>query len=972
MLNKDNMDYEFSDIPLGQGKQRSNWRNRFGIYTAYGQLIALVFLPICVLAVAGGLVVLFETTKAIKAQQQAHAQAILSRYKPVSEKLLVVLETEEGRAKAQVIMQSMLIEHHLNRAALMDANGKELVKIGNSSLSWPLFDKKLRFIKDLPSPIGNVYGMNIGTKSKPTWLMIDLDNEPITIAHYRVWLALAITGLLTILLLLLFLNIYSKRWIAPVYEMRLHLQNTDHTNLYKPMHVVSSGELNMLQRDIVFLLRRLHLSYQELKEYAEQTEDDLRNAFDDMEIQTISIRSARDAAVMASEAKSAFLANISHELRTPLNSIDGFINLLARKHNLSAEQNMYVQTIKKSSAHLLALVNDVLDFSKIEAGKLILEKQEVDLYALIYDVVDMLTPLAAEKNINLSVFYYEDVPIWVISDELRCKQILTNLVSNALKFTTEGEVIVRVGLLDESTQNNPYSSEQIIISVQDTGAGVPAQDRQQLFKSFSQGDPSITRQFGGTGLGLVISKQLVHLLGGDIGYQDNVTENIANKGSTFWFSIPQGANLEQPKSPILSNPVNILANIAHESSLQVLSGLLNNMSANLTKATSTADLLDKLKLDNLKDAQPYDWVIVDGKDDLPALLRGIRENYRGKLVVYDYQVSLDFDLLKRYQVEALNQPFNRRELFALLAGTKDEETLPTKKWHGKHVLAVDDHMPNLMVLDALLAELDVAVTTVNSGFEAIETFNRKNLANEPYDLIFMDIQMPRMSGFEASEQIRAIEKKHQHVPIIALTAHALSDEKAKLLSAGVDDYMSKPISQPQLISVLKKWFDADKSPVAPSYGRLKALSDSSMLQAHAESDAMIQTNDLPLIDWQDALSRSANKQDLAKDILRMLLASLPQEKQQLQATWEMGDIEEVGQIAHRITGGTRYTGVPALRDVVNNFQLACLEQTEKPPEKAKIVLTEQYTQLINAIDNLIDIVPEDYPEIADVFKPKNN
>ncbi|EBK2251388.1 hybrid sensor histidine kinase/response regulator, partial [Salmonella enterica subsp. enterica serovar Enteritidis] len=377
------------------------------------------------------------------------------------------------------------------------------------------------------------------TAPLPTlWLIVNIDNEPLQVARYQVMLALAITGLFTILLLLLTTHIYARRWIAPIYEMRLHLQRTNANNLYKPMTINASGEINQLQQDLVKTLRRLHKSFQELKNHAEQTEDDLRLAFDEMEMQNISIRNARDAAVSASQTKSAFLANISHELRTPLNSIDGFINLLSRHGGLNAEQDLYVQTIRKSSAHLLALVNDVLDFSKIEAGKLVLDSHEFDLYASIYDVVDMLSPLAAEKDLRLAVFFYDDVPHYLVGDALRTKQVLTNLVNNAIKFTDDGEVIVRVSL-DEDID------DLIHISVQDTGRGISPEHQKVLFQSFSQGDPSITRQYGGTGLGLVISKQLTYLMGGNIGFYDNATEQAGDasqshkiKGTTFWFTLP--------------------------------------------------------------------------------------------------------------------------------------------------------------------------------------------------------------------------------------------------------------------------------------------------------------------------------------------------------------------------------------------------------------------------------------------------
>ena len=504
------------------------YKKRFDTSSAYGQLIILVFLPICLLAAVGGILVFYETMRASNSEQEVLAEAVLIRYTPAIAELVPELleqekqqekqqaETGDGKSKTDTKSQvaiatlegiqdrlgRMQSEQHVQRIAIINQNNEVLASVGYGiDEAWPLIDASERFLSQKPTPIGTAYGSTLGEfDGQQVWLMVDMDNEPLYIARYRIAMALAITGLFTILILLLSLNIYSKRWIAPIYELRLQLQRTHVDNLYQPIPVESNGELNLLQQDLVRTLRRLHASFQDLKDHAEQTEDDLRLAFDEMEMQNISIRNARDAAISTSQAKSAFLANISHELRTPLNSIDGFINLLARHGELNPEQDLYVQTIRKSSAHLLALVNDVLDFSKIEAGKLVLDRHEFDLYDTIYDVVDMLSPVAAEKGLRMAVLFYNDVPMRINGDALRLKQVLTNIVGNAIKFTDSGDVVVRVSLDD-------HRDNYLMISVQDSGKGISLSDQKMLFQSFSQGDPSITRQYGGTGLGLVISKQ---------------------------------------------------------------------------------------------------------------------------------------------------------------------------------------------------------------------------------------------------------------------------------------------------------------------------------------------------------------------------------------------------------------------------------------------------------------------------------
>ncbi len=1153
------------------------YTKRFDSGSAYGQLIVLVFLPICVLAVVGGILVFHETMRASESEQKALAEAVLIRYKPVVIELIPELleqdrlqsaanrtyaqniagdmtanrkallenktkpdhmplsqvhsdhyistpsdslsstvlseETIEGlsaSAQSKVALADesqgaridttqgamttlvsirdklshMQSEQHVQRIAIINENNQILATVGYGiKESWPLIDPSQSFLSQQVTPIGTAYGSILGDfAGQRLWLLIDMDNEPLYIARYRIAMALVITGLLTILILLLSLNIYAKRWIAPIYELRLQLQRTHVDNLYKPIPVESDGELNLLQQDLVKTLRRLHSSFQELKDNAEQTEDDLRLAFDEMEMQNISIRNARDDAISTSQAKTAFLANISHELRTPLNSIDGFINLLARHGELNPEQDLYVHTIRKSSAHLLALVNDVLDFSKIEAGKLVLDRHEFDLYDTIYDVVDMLSPVAAEKGLRMAVLFYNDVPMRIVGDALRLKQVLTNLVGNAIKFTDGGDVVVRVSLDD-------HRDNYLMISVQDSGKGISLEDQKMLLQSFSQGDPSITRQYGGTGLGLVISKQLTRLMGGDIGFYDNAQENIANQGATFWFRMPthidvlEAATGQTIAPPILAplanenDEFNVLVWINHNASSQVLKASLQTLPIKLTQANSLPGVLESLK----ERGNYWDWVIVDNdkQDDMMALLKQIRLHYQGKLAVFGYQVAADQALLNRYQANILYEPLDKRQLYAMLDTQKKNVTVRAQlpRWHGVTVLAVDDHLPNLLVLDALLSELGIHVITANSGFDAIELVSKqqsKNLKNvkpiqqslsdktqlskaqvgdqinnteerasaqlkaklqnnDTIDLIFMDIQMPRMSGREAAQQIRKIEIGDSRIPIIALTAHGLSDERDKLLASGIDDYVGKPISQPQLLQVLQKWLDrtsTDQSlttAITPNHPKtvkdkavaninsakqkgkstdkvvsrplsLKKIRDDYLrdnqprddylrepqrmtqpryqalqYQEHASEDQDEHSQYLPkenhwkssaieglqILDWQDALTRSANKPDLAAKLITMMLDTIADEKEALDQAWQARDRNELAQIAHRILGASRYTGVPQLRQASQNLEDKCLLNVQHTTPAQFAMLKPYFEDLILALNNLqtLDLSP---------------
>ena len=1156
------------------------YKKRFDTSSAYGQLIILVFLPICVLAAVGGILVFHETMRASDSEQEVLAEAVLIRYTPAIALLIPELLEQEQQQTGSNIgnmpqaamttltgiqdkLGRMQSEQHVQRIAIINESNQVLATVGYGlNEEWPLISDSKQFLSQKPTPVGTAYGSVLGEfEGETLWLLVDMDNEPLYIARYRIAMALVITGLFTILILLLSLNIYSKRWIAPIYELRLQLQRTHVDNLYQPVPVESDGELNLLQQDLVRTLRRLHRSFQELKDHAEQTEDDLRLAFDEMEMQNISIRNARDAAISTSQAKSAFLANISHELRTPLNSIDGFINLLARHGELNPEQDLYVQTIRKSSAHLLALVNDVLDFSKIEAGKLVLDRHEFDLYDTIYDVVDMLSPVSSEKGLRMAVLFYNDVPMRINGDALRLKQVLTNIVGNAIKFTDSGDVVVRVSLDD-------HRDNHLMISVQDSGKGISLADQKMLFQSFSQGDPSITRQYGGTGLGLVISKQLIRLMGGDIGFHDNAQENIANQGATFWFRMPAhvdvleaatGQTIELPVlAPLASDTdeFNVLVWINHTASIQVLKASLQYLPIKLTQANSLPGVLESLK----EYGNYWDWVIVDDdtQDDMMALLKQIRLHYQGKLAVFGYQVAADQALLNRYHANILYEPLDKRQLYAMLdtQNRNKPKNIQEPRWKGVTVLAVDDHLPNLLVLDALLSELGIQVITASSGFDAIEIISKQQSKNikpakndkqslsnktqlskaeardelnkkpnhaiyaeevntddklatqdkNSIDLIFMDIQMPRMSGHEAAKQIRNIETADSRIPIIALTAHGLADERDKLIASGINDYVGKPISQPQLLQVLQKWLGrkSTTSPLATlsdasvpnsdlqGYGlqgsdlqnanlhstasynadgqetglqdiaglknnlstsdiakssdqksagypilvasnsshhrashlsgepnitrplSLKKIRDNYLRDSQPREDYRRETtretqpryeslrlhkqpmgstlvssnrddvtnskvyeqvnNDQgknnisksdtsDILDWQDALTRSANKPELAAKLITMMLDTIDDEKQALTQAWEAGDRHMLAQIAHRILGGSRYTGVPQLRQASQDLEDKCLLNVQHTTPVQFAMIEPYYEALLTALNNLQTVDLSSYSQL---------
>ncbi len=506
---------------------------------------------------------------------------------------------------------------------------------------------------------------------------------------------------------------------------------------------------------------------------------------------------------LASRSKSEFLANMSHELRTPMNGVLGMLNLLS-KTRLDSSQKDCVGTAVSSGKNLLNLINDILDFSKIEAGRMEFESINFSLLSLVEDTCSALATQAHGKDIELITDLDFTIPVMVNGDPTRARQVLTNLIGNAIKFTSHGEIIVRTRL--ESDQDRT-----VVFEVQDSGVGIPEASLDTIFDSFAQADGSTTRKFGGTGLGLSISKQLVEGLGGEIGVR-----SVAGEGSTFWFKLPFAACTESVPAKVYNRLVGkkLLLLEGNDTARESLSTCLTLLGCEVSAVSTGAKGLVNLETASysavlvgttLQDMHGEQFVEVmqnnPGFDSLKVMSL-VYMSAKSHSLLSNANPRVGVHLTKPVRLESLHNT-----LADLIAGELIQPVDSTDTTNVSHdaplasVLVVEDNEINQMVATGMLESLGFAVTTADNGRIALET-----LEENQFDLILMDCQMPEMDGYEATGRIRASSNSvTAGTPIIALTANAMSGDAEKCLDAGMDDYLAKPFEPELFEEKLQAW-----------------------------------------------------------------------------------------------------------------------------------------------------------------------
>jgi signal transduction histidine kinase/DNA-binding response OmpR family regulator len=539
-----------------------------------------------------------------------------------------------------------------------------------------------------------------------------------------------------------------------------------------------------------------------------------------MVLLTRRLRVAQAQAEAATYAKSSFLAAMSHEVRTPMNAVIGMTGLLLDT-DLTPEQRDCAETVRRSGEALLSVINDILDFSKIEAGKLIIESIPFDLRLVMEEVNEMLAPRAEDKSLDLVLEYIPSTPRHFVGDAGRIRQVVTNLVGNAVKFTERGYVLIRVESTGEETER-----AVIRVSVEDTGTGIPADKMHALFQKFSQVDASTTRKYGGTGLGLAITKQLVELMGGSVG-----VESSPGKGSTFWFTLPLTLDAQPHAAPVptddlrglrvmIVDDVEINRRVLHE---QITSWGLRNGS--FPDAQGVVEAL----LRAAAAGDPYEFVLLDyqmpGMDgaSLAAAIKSEAALQRTAVIML---TSIGhWSEVHKVAGEAIDaclvKPVRQSQLLNTLATTWSKRLLTSPGSAGRpkvqagelrlslaaefagsqiRILVAEDNIVNQKVATRMLEKLGLRADVAANGREAVEMCELL-----PYDLVLMDCHMPEMDGFAATREIRKRIGNHDRIAIVAMTAEAMEGCRENCLAAGMDDYLAKPVKIEDLAGVLRKW-----------------------------------------------------------------------------------------------------------------------------------------------------------------------
>ncbi len=777
----------------------------------------------------------------------------------------------------------------------------------------------------------NTLSANISSLGKVT---VELSLRATTLKQSQALLNSVLITMITVIVSI-FLGLWASRTVtAPIVKLNDAVEKLEKGEFDTRVAEHTGGELGTLEHGFNSMAVSLQQAHEELQEKVDQATQELRETLEAVEIQNVELDIARKKALEASKVKSEFLANMSHEIRTPINGILGFTDLLSHSQ-LDDEQLDYLNTIKESGANLLAIINDILDFSKIEAGKLVIDNVAFDMRDCVEEVFSLLAPSAYNKNLELVHLIYSDVPLKLHGDPIRIRQVLTNLVHNAIKFTSVGRVVVRI-MLDEDKNEDCM----IRITVADTGIGLNEDEQKKLFNAFAQADTSTTRRFGGAGLGLVISKKLVEQMGGQIGLESEI-----DKGSTFWFTLKlnkQRAPESEAKAidtPLKDRKILLLDEMPL--SRLALRHIFESWNINVTEVDNKHSFISLLTANkgwemaviglsrtdlNGQSFQMLMDKIQSYKVPMVAMANTVDRNELRQLFLQGASASLpkatrrqtlyrEFCRIIQDPEAAINHIAAKKEESKKESTTDTTHITPVDTSLDKlHVLVVDDNRINRKLACTLVLKHNASIAEAENGQEAVN-----KATSESFDVILMDIHMPIMNGEDASKKIRETLPKDAQPTIVALTANAMPGEKEHLLNSGfIDECLIKPITEEQLLNILNKRIEHNNR--------------------NRENSVKIE---------KETLDKSADSTEgLTAELFEMLKAELPTHRTKISSHYEDKDFANLKDSVHKLHGAASVCGVPELKQ-------ACLELENLLRDGQFDDIDQPYQRLIHIVDQIM-------------------